>query len=414
MAYEKQTFTDGEILTAEQLNHIENGLSDLQGRISSVSTDLARIGITVNSSLIPRVTDLETDVPKLDQRATNLETDVSELDQRATTLETDVSELGRRATELESNIWTAGYDTVDYGSSDGFRIEDACLNNRPVYCKLTDEELTPYYFPLMEWDRYTQTAAFGGCYGDKLVNITYVNGGWSKSETPITEHPVFVGDENTPIEKFTEAYNSGKKCFLYMERETGSPVVYNIDLIHGSVVHLYRTTGSGLVEHGYLTSSGLQNMTVRSYVEEITETSTHGNIPTAKAVYDIFKNTTDKCSVFVGDDNTTVAEYLAAYQAEKVCFMRRRSGPVYLSWVLIQIDATNAYFYYVDRYGVVHYGNLTSAGAWNQTQVRTVKTVNGVTPAPDGNVNVTLTDEQIGQIVDRVIETMPTWTGGSY
>ena len=117
-------------------------------------------------------------------------------------LETDVSKLGQRITELESNIWTAGYDIVNYGSSDGgIRIEEACLNFRPLYCVLTDDELTPYYFPLMAWDRYTHTAAFGGCYGDKLVTITYANSEWNYEITqlPTDDHIYALIDEKLGV-----------------------------------------------------------------------------------------------------------------------------------------------------------------------------------------------------------------------
>lgn len=34
MSYEKQNFTDGQVLTAAQLNHIENGIVDLEERVN--------------------------------------------------------------------------------------------------------------------------------------------------------------------------------------------------------------------------------------------------------------------------------------------------------------------------------------------------------------------------------------------
>lgn len=37
MAYEKQNFVDGRVLSAKQLNHIETGIADLESRVSQVA-----------------------------------------------------------------------------------------------------------------------------------------------------------------------------------------------------------------------------------------------------------------------------------------------------------------------------------------------------------------------------------------
>lgn len=37
MSYEKQNFIDGQVLNAEHLNHIENGIATLESRVSNVA-----------------------------------------------------------------------------------------------------------------------------------------------------------------------------------------------------------------------------------------------------------------------------------------------------------------------------------------------------------------------------------------
>ena len=118
-------------------------------------------------------------------------------------------------------------------------------------------------------------------------------------------------------------------------------------------------------------------------------------------------------NTFIGDANTTAAEYKEAWSAGKMGF-RRTTGPNSSAWVVCGYNPGGVFFYGYNTAKNVVFGYLSNDGAWNDTQVKTVKTVNGVTPDLDGNVNVTLTDDQIDQIVDRVMETMPTWTGGSY
>ena len=117
-------------------------------------------------------------------------------------------------------------------------------------------------------------------------------------------------------------------------------------------------------------------------------------------------------SVFVGDDSTTVAEYYEAYQAGKMCFMLRSSNQS--CWVASACTSDVTYFYNINVLGGVSRGVLLPDGTWDAKNIDTVKTVNGVSPDNSGNVDITLTDEQIGEIVNRVMETMPTWTGGSY
>lgn len=51
MAYEKQTFTDGEVLTAAQLNHIEDGLEAFDSQMGDVDAALDAI-LAIQETLI--------------------------------------------------------------------------------------------------------------------------------------------------------------------------------------------------------------------------------------------------------------------------------------------------------------------------------------------------------------------------
>ena len=51
MAYEKQNFTDGETLTAAQLNHIEEGIIALDEQVGDIETALDAI-IAMQNELI--------------------------------------------------------------------------------------------------------------------------------------------------------------------------------------------------------------------------------------------------------------------------------------------------------------------------------------------------------------------------
>ena len=50
MQYEKQNFEDGEILSAEQLNHIENGIVSLENKIDGGAPAARLASVTLQSS----------------------------------------------------------------------------------------------------------------------------------------------------------------------------------------------------------------------------------------------------------------------------------------------------------------------------------------------------------------------------
>lgn len=72
MAYEKQNFKGGNILKAEQLNHMEDGIAKLETSVTSLGTAVSRLDANV-TSLGTAVTGLNTSVKNMDTRVTSLE-----------------------------------------------------------------------------------------------------------------------------------------------------------------------------------------------------------------------------------------------------------------------------------------------------------------------------------------------------
>lgn len=72
MAYEKQNFKGGNILKAEQLNHMEDGIAKLETSVTSLRTTASRLDANV-TSMGTAVTGLNTSVKNMDTRVTALE-----------------------------------------------------------------------------------------------------------------------------------------------------------------------------------------------------------------------------------------------------------------------------------------------------------------------------------------------------
>lgn len=72
MAYEKQNFMAGNILKAEQLNHMEGGIAELETSVASLRTTASRLDANV-MSMGTAVTGLNTSVKNMDTRVTALE-----------------------------------------------------------------------------------------------------------------------------------------------------------------------------------------------------------------------------------------------------------------------------------------------------------------------------------------------------
>lgn len=70
--------------------------------------------------------------------------------------------------------------------------------------------------------------------------------------------------------------------------------------------------------------------------------------------------------VFVGNENTTLAEFVEAYQNKKACFLYRpRGGTGYEEWVLYTVNTSQARFYLIDANGNIMVGTLKSNGEWS-------------------------------------------------
>lgn len=72
MAYEKQNFMAGNILKAEQLNHMEGGIAELETSVASLRMTASRLDANV-TSMGTAVTGLNTSVKNMDTRVTALE-----------------------------------------------------------------------------------------------------------------------------------------------------------------------------------------------------------------------------------------------------------------------------------------------------------------------------------------------------
>ncbi len=57
------------------------------------------------------------------------------------------------------DLGTGAYETVLFGISTGTELKEKLAGDKPVYCVSYDAEVvTPYYLPLMAWNRNAQTA----------------------------------------------------------------------------------------------------------------------------------------------------------------------------------------------------------------------------------------------------------------
>lgn len=72
MAYEKQNFKGGNILKAEQLNHMEDGIAKLETSVASLKTTASRLDANV-TSMGTAVAGMNTSVKNMDTRVTALE-----------------------------------------------------------------------------------------------------------------------------------------------------------------------------------------------------------------------------------------------------------------------------------------------------------------------------------------------------
>ena len=148
---------------------------------------------------------------------------------------------------------------------------------------------------------------------------------------------VFVGDETTGIAKFYEEYASKKTCFMRRSNAGEGAVTWVARSILPNIGRFYTVEGNGNVSYGELTGDGFAYKTASG----------------------------GEGSAFVGDANTTVAEFLEAERAGKACFMlRNMGGSGAWSWMLVNVVASQARFHSTDSNGNVMYGTLTADGTW--------------------------------------------------
>ena len=80
--------------------------------------------------------------------------------------------------------------------------------------------------------------------------------------------------------------------------------------------------------------------------------------------------------IFVGDENTTVAEYYAAFTSGKACFMiRPYGGTGNTMWTAYTCNQSNAQFYRITGSGAIQYGMLNSDGTFNYTTLGRTTTI---------------------------------------
>ena len=232
----------------------------------------------------------------------------------------------------------AEIEILIFGVSDAFRIYDAIMSGRPVYCLYENQ----YYLPLISWDEETETAVFSNSF----IQCQSVAGEWSGN--PVTEDSiepeVFVGTARTTVTEFYEAFSSGKPCFL-MKAIAGSGITMWVAYSCGaSIAYFYRIAPDGSVEYGSLDNSGM-------FTYEIAGTSGSSD-----------------SNVFIGNADTTVAEYYAAFAGGKACFMiRPYGGTGNTMWTAYTCKQDNAQFYRITGSGAIEYGLLNSDGTFSRT-----------------------------------------------
>ena len=94
--------------------------------------------------------------------------------------------------------------------------------------------------------------------------------------------------------------------------------------------------------------------------------------------------------VFVGNENTTLAEFFEAYQNKKACFLYRpRGGSGYEQWALYNANTSQARFYMIEQNGKIMVGTLKSNGDWSYV------------------IHESVSEEQIVSVLESYLEEHP-------
>ena len=105
-------------------------------------------------------------------------------------------------------------------------------------------------------------------------------------------------------------------------------------------------------------------------------------------------------AVFVGNENTTLAEFFEAYQNKKACFLYRpRGGSGYEQWTLYHANTSQARFYMIEQNGKIMVGTLKSDGNWSYV----IHEVGG-----------SVSEDQIISVLESYLEDNPIKSGGGF
>lgn len=259
--------------------------------------------------------------------------------------------------EFAKKLAEDAYAVVYYeGAFDEEKVLSAVAEGRPVYCLYL-----AYFLPLVHW---TDSYSFGGCYDNKIVTVKYAEGAWSVSEETLGEggeSNVVMVTPSTSQAEMNEVLHSDKVVVLKRGQAGGSYKLYYYAGNNSFFCVYHGVTEVAVYDNGTWTYSTVEGGA--------------GN-------------------VFIGDENTTVAEYYEAYQNKKACFMYRPMGPSgYNMWTMYKANMYTAFFHNINDAGNVLYGTLKSDGTWDfktkdSSTTSGVLSVNGVKPDASGNVEV--------------------------
>ena len=189
---------------------------------------------------------------------------------------------------------------------------------------------------------------------------------------------IFVGDSNTTVAEYYEAYMSGKVCFMKRNMGGSGELTWAMVNVDVSKANFHSTDSNGNVMYGRLMADGTWD----------------------------YQTKEADCDVFVGDASTTLAEYIEAFESGKACFLKRAygAGGSARFWTIVKCVASYAQFLTIDDFGTVVYGTLKSDSTWETKTASTtsgVLSVNGVKPDASGNVvdtrvvDITIPMEQV-------------------
>lgn len=166
---------------------------------------------------------------------------------------------------------------------------------------------------------------------------TLNNNGFESHTASGGEGSAFMGDDSTTVAEFFEASQAGKACFMMRNRGGSGAWCWMLVNVNTSLARFHSTDSNGNIMYGTLMADGTWSYETKDYSQ-----------------------------VFIGDSNTTTAEYLEEYQNGKTCFMRRNLGPAgNLTWVAYKCDVNSTRFYGAVGSGEWYFGELASDGAWS-------------------------------------------------